>query len=147
MQVETNSHLKKPLTDTLIVATLVTDADERMQCLPAIAGLRCVQLENAIFDWLGRMTKDYEGGFWNFYKLSNGGFYMAPVSEKTFHFECENYFEADLSADTAGIVATAMAYSHLSFHPKGQCFAKAYELLSDYIFQHREAGFIRAALD
>ncbi len=37
--------------------------------------------------------------------------------------------------------------SHLSFRPRGACFALAYELLSEFIFQQPDAGTIRAALD
>jgi len=147
MHANVNEHLKRKPTDLAIRATLVSDPDQRMQCLPAIAGHRCVVLEHTIYDMMGRMTDDYDGGFWNYYQLSNGGFYMAPKTDKTFDFACENGFQREMSADTAGIVATAMAYSHLSFLKDGDCFARAYYLLSDFIFQHHEAGVIRAALD
>lgn len=142
-----NEHLKRPLVDLAVTATLVADEGQRMNCLPTIAGNRCVVLEHTIYDMLRGMTDDYDGGYWHYYSLSNGGFYMAPMNEKSFHLRCENMFEHEVSADTAGIIACAMAYSHLSFLPNGECFATSYYLLSDYIFQHCEAGLIRAALD
>lgn len=142
-----NEHLKRPLVDLAIVATLVADEGQRLNCLPNIAGNRCVVLEHTIYDMLRGMTDDYDGGYWDYYSLSNGGFYMAPKTEKRFHLRCENMFEHEVNAETAGIIACAMAYSHLSFLPNGERFATSYHLLSDYIFQHPDAGLIRAALD
>ena len=142
-----NEHLKCPVRDSVIAATEVTNGTQRLLCLPNIAGNRCVVLEHTIYDMTRRITDDYDGGLWNFYNLSNGGFYMAPKTDKSFDLSCENTFEHEVSADTAGIIACAMAYSHLSFLDNGECFAEAYQRLSDYIFQHRDAGIIRAALD
>ena len=142
-----NDHLKRPLRDSAIAATEVTNGTQRLLCLPNIAGNRCVVLEHTIYDMLRRMSDDYDGGLWTFYNLSNGGFYMAPMADKSFNLSCENMFEHEVSADTAGIIACAMAYSHLSFLVDGECFANAYQHLSDYIYQHRDAGIIRDALD
>ncbi|MGK5081543.1 antirestriction protein [Janthinobacterium sp. HLX7-2] len=147
MQTTANVHLKHPLSDTPITATLVTSEVERMECLPRVAGFRCVLLENTVYDMLGRMSKDYNGGYWDFFTLSNGGFYMAPQTDSTFRLSCENMFEGEVSANTAGIIACAMAYSNLSFMNGGQCFGEAYYLLSAFIFQQSNAGMIRAALD
>lgn len=147
METTVNSHLKRPLTDLAITASLVTSDAERMLCLPKIAGTRCVILEHTIYDMLARMTEDYNGGYWDYFTLSNGGFYMAPKTMKTFRLSCENMFEGEVGANTAGIIACGMAFSNLSFLNGGQCFANAYYLLSDFIFQQPEAGIIRAALD
>ncbi|KQQ44703.1 hypothetical protein ASF61_21480 [Duganella sp. Leaf126] len=142
-----NAHLKQPRGRAAVTATLVTSDLERMECLPRIAGMRCVLLESTIFDTLARICDSYEGGYWHFYNLSNGGFYMAPDSDAAFPLSCENYFEHTVCADTAGIIASASAYSHLSFLSNGKRFATAYHQLSEFIFQHRDAGLIRAALD
>lgn len=147
MEIVTNAHLKQPQPDLPIVATLVRDEDERMKCLPRVAGRHCLVLEFAVYDMLRRMSPDYEGAFWDFFSLSNGGFYMAPTGIEVFRFVCDNGFEDNVAADTAGVIATAMAYSHLSFRNDGDRFGKAYYLLSEFIFQHRDAGMIRAALD
>lgn len=147
MNATVNEHLKRPLLEKPITATLVTCEKERLHCLPKIANRRCVVLEHTIYDMLRGMTDDYDGGLWHYYNLSNRGFYMAPKTDKTFNLSCENMFKHEVSADTTGIIACAMAYSRLSFLPRGECFATAYQLLSDYIFQHRDAGIIRAALD
>lgn len=143
----TNIHLKQPSAELAISATLVTDENARMRCLPAIAGVRCCLLEHAIYDALGRICASYNGGYWDYFKLSNGGFYMAPHTDALFQLSCENYFVAEVNANTAGLIATASAYSELSFLRGGDCFAQAYHRLSYFIFQHPNAGVIRAALD
>lgn len=145
--VMTNPHLKQPLTDAVIAANLVADDEERLLCLPMIAGSRCVVLEHTIYDMLRTMSEDYDGGYWNYYLLSNNGFYMAPNTVKSFAMACENGFRGEVSANTAGIIACAMAYSHLSFLESGARFAEAYYQLSDFIYQQPDAGVIRAALD
>ena len=37
-----------------------------------------MHLEPAIYAMAGMLSVDYTGGFWDFYALSNGAFYMAP---------------------------------------------------------------------
>jgi len=130
-----------------IVATRVTDEQERLLCLPRVAGARCVVLEHTVYAMLRAICDTYDGGFWDYYKLSNGGFYMAPASESLFHLVCENYFERDVSADAAGVIATSYAYSHLSFSIGGERFGLASRQLSSYIAQREDAVLIFAALD
>lgn len=148
MNTAANPHLKQPASKTPIIATRVTTDRDRMLCLPAIAGVRCVLLETTIYDTLRRLSIDYgDGGYWHFYKLSNGGFYMAPDADKPFRIVNENYFEGEVSANTAGLIACAAAYTDLSFLSSAECFINAYYRLSDFIFQHPDAAMIRAALD
>ncbi|MGK5032682.1 antirestriction protein [Janthinobacterium sp. MDT1-19] len=134
-------------TATPVTAVLVTDAYERMECLPNVAGRRWVWLEYTVYSMLDRMSDDYQGAYWEYYKLSNGGFYMSPLTDDSFHMCCENIFEGDVSAKTAGLIACAMAYSHLSFFEDGDCFAEAYMLLFEYLAQQSDAAIIFAALD
>lgn len=148
MKITSNAHLQRPFRALAITANKVTNANDRLQCLPEIAGRDCVVLEHTIYDTLSMLSADYDGGFWNYFRLSNGGFYMAPKESRSFRIRCvENSFECNVSANTAGIIATAMAYSDLLFRRRGSCFARAYELLSEFIYQQSDAGTIRAALD
>jgi hypothetical protein len=143
-----NGHLKRGVPDEAITAVKVATVRERMACLPALVGRDCVLLEHAIYDILRSLSPDYDGGFWTYYRLSNGGFFMAPEQQGIYRIACqENGFSASVNEEVAGIIACAMAYSHLSFRASGANFARAYETLSGFIFQHREARLIRAALD
>jgi len=130
-----------------ITATRVEDAAQRLRCLPDLFGARCVVVESAIFNTLRMLCSRYDGGFWNFYRLSNGGFYMAPDIASPLVLLCPNHYEVTLSADSAGIVACTYAYSHLSFLPGGEACAHAYRKLSAYVADHADYPAIRAATD
>ena len=73
------------------------------------------RVEPAVFTIAGHLAPAYTGGLWDFYALSNGGFYMAPQTEELFDVRCENGFEGRLSACALGIAACLYAFSHLSF--------------------------------
>jgi hypothetical protein len=109
-----------------------------------------MQLEPFIYTITGQMAPDYRGGYWRFYSLSNGGFYMAPETEKTFVVSCENYYRGTLSADALGIVACLYAYSHLSFSRNeqvGRMYARHYHLLREFMCEHPEVVAILSAID
>ena len=65
-------------------------------------------LEPVFYSFADKLSEDYHGGYWEFYVLSNGGFYMAPLSDQRFHVTCDNQFEGDLSADALGITPVSM---------------------------------------
>jgi hypothetical protein len=99
-----------------------------------------MKLEPVIYGITDRMANTYSGGYWEFYTLSNGGFYMAPADDQVFHVTCDNMFEGDLSADALGITACLYAYSNLSFgHGEfaREC-ARHYHLLRGYMMDHAE---------
>jgi hypothetical protein len=108
-----------------------------------------LQLEPLIYHLADRMESEYNGGYWKFYELSNGGFYMAPLSDSVFHVSCENGFEGELSADALGITVCLYAYSLLSFGDgrMAEVWARQYHLLRDYMLEHSEAWAILAAID
>ncbi len=107
-----------------------------------------LQLEPFIFSMASRLSEDYGGGYWLFYTLDNGGFYMAPDSDR-FQVVSENGWEGFMSADAFGITVCLYAYSNLSFG-SGQfaaTCAEQYHLLREYMMVHAEAGAILAATD
>lgn len=108
-----------------------------------------MRLEPTIFNIAGNLASEYDGGFWEFYKLSNGGFYMAPASEEQFSVSADNGYEGSMSGDALGIVACLYTYSHLSFGDGALaeiCGAK-YHLLREFALDHAEAGSIMQAID
>ena len=108
-----------------------------------------LRLEPSIFAMADRLAPSYRGGYWHFYALSNGGFYMAPASDTIFDVSCENGFGGKLSADALGITACLYAFSHLSFGEGefAQTCAEHYHLLRSYLFEHVEAKAILRAID
>lgn len=108
-----------------------------------------LRLEPAVFTMACRLSPSYGGGFWHFYALSNGGFYMAPQTGKAFRVVSENGFEGQLCADAMGITSCLYAYSHLSFCEEAMAdtWSEHYHLLRTYMVAHGEAGAIMAAID
>ena len=125
--------------------------DQRLVVVERLFGMAFpLQLEPVIYGITERMAADYDGGYWEFWKLSNGGFYMAPAGDRVYHLICDNQFEGDLSADALGITACLYAYSNLSFSGPDAfadiCFDQ-YHWLREYMFVHPEVEAILRATD
>ena len=124
--------------------------NQRVKVTAELFGLAFpMRLEPTIFNFAGSLAAEYDGGYWEFYKLSNGGFYMALASDKQFVVTCENGFEGELSAEAFGIVCSLYAYSHLSFSDGqfAEICAEQYHLLREFALDHESAGAILAAID
>jgi hypothetical protein len=133
----------------LVTRELVPE-DRRMGITERLFGMHFpLRLEPVIYGITERMAEDYNGGYWEFYSLSNGGFYMALAVEQIFHVTCDNQFEGDLSADALSITSCLYAYSNLSF--SGGSFAREcarhYHLLREYMLEHPEVRGILGATD
>ena len=133
----------------LVTRKLVPD-DQRMAVTERLFGIHFpLRLEPVVFGITEKMATEYNGGYWSFFQLSNGGFYMSPSSDSVFRVACENMFEGDISADALGITACLYAYSHLSFS-NGR-FARVsachYHRLREFMFEHPEASKIIQATD
>ncbi|HOE42963.1 MAG TPA: antirestriction protein [Rhodoferax sp.] len=107
------------------------------------------KLEPKIYGMADMLAPAYNGGYWHFYGLSNGGFYMAPATDTVFVVSCENGFDGKLSADALGITACLYAYSNLSFGEGAfpQTCAQHYQLLREFSMEHAEARAILRATD
>lgn len=132
---------------TLSVARLVPDG-ERMNFLPKAFGSRLMlRGEISVDNWLDRLSQEYSGGFWHYYEIPNG-FYMAPADYDKLRIVCPmNYFERDMSADAAGIVATLYALCELCNQYRSDDLAEKYHTLRDFAGEHAEANAIFAAID
>lgn len=141
---------QKPSCDNTrnVTRALVPD-DERAGALHDRFGILHFLFEPRVYDWMGYLSADYRGGYWRYFRLSNGGFYMAPADEKSFHIvnPC-NGCEGDLSADGAGIATCFFVLSNLCFeYQTNSVFADRFHQLRDYIFQHEEVAEILRLID
>jgi len=132
---------------TSVVAQRVDDS-ERMMALPRHFGERLLIFEGAVYDFMRRFAADYDGGYWQFYELSNGGFYMAPDGG-AFRFSVDtNGYEGEMSADAAGITVCLFACSHLSFrYSEDAVYGDHFHFLREFAAEHSEASAIFAAID
>lgn len=138
------------MSDTHIIQRHLVREDQRTTLTADLFGVYFpIQLEPFIFSSASRLSDDYGGGYWLFYTLSNGGFYMAPDSEGQFQVVSPNGWEGFISADAFGITVCLFAYSNLSFGSGqiAETFAEQYHLLRDYMMDHAEARAILAATD
>ncbi|MFS3190467.1 antirestriction protein [Klebsiella pneumoniae] len=150
----------------------VTDGDERLDFIPAL--FFTPSADNMIASWL-RQHSDYDGGFWNYWIIPQGTGgnvapncvrftttqtgYIAPEGEQRYNMVIPgNYFEAEVSADAAGIIATLMIMNWLSWQvaDMGPEYSKVckhlvarQDALKDYIsiIKHPEAHLIYRAID
>ena len=136
--------------DTEIITRRTLADEERADFVHALFGLHFpLKLEPTIFAMAGILAEDYNGGYWQFYALGNGGFHMAPDVDHGYEVSCANGFEGTLSSDALGITACLYAYSQLSFGEGrfAEVCADQYHLLREYALDHVEAGAILAAID
>jgi hypothetical protein len=134
----------------IVVTRELVPEDRRLAVAERLFGVHFpLRLEPVIYGITERMAEDYSGGYWDFYQLSNGGFYMAPSSDRRFSMSCDNMYQGDLSGDALGITACLYAYSHLSFQDGrfGRVCACHYHRLREYMFEHPEVREILGATD
>lgn len=144
--------MKKNDDDFPIITRQLVPDDQRMATVETLFGLHFpLHLEPVIYGITEWMTQgQYCGGYWLFYALTNGGFYMASDDEQVFTVSCDNHWQGQLSPDALGIVACLYAYSHLSFSPDekfARVCARHYHWLREYMYDHAEVTAILGAID
>ncbi len=134
---------------TEITSTIVPE-DQRLEVTEKLFGLNFpLTLEPTIFNMTERLCPEYSGGYWHFYTLSSGGFYMAPDIDSPLAVYSDNGWGGMMTADALGVTACLYAYSHLSFSPGSfaQTCARHYHWLKDAACEHSEALAILGAID
>ncbi len=121
----------------------------RLSVFPKFFGTRFMLVgESAIYNWMGALCSSYDGGLWNFYELSNGGFYMAPCDVEKFDVIVRrNHYTGTMSADAAGITACLFAFGQLANQTAQPHIIDLYYKLREYALRHFEASEIIAAID
>lgn len=134
-----------PITRTLV------PVDQRMHVIGTLFGAAFpMKIEPYVFSTASMLSDTYSGGYWEFWKLSNGGFYMAPALDQPYLVAGPNQFSGILHSDAFGIVACLYAYSHLSFvgdQKLSELCARHYHALRDYALSHAAAKLILRAVD
>lgn len=125
--------------EIVIIAIEVKNEQTRLKFLPSKLGRYCIAFENAIYNWMDRNAIAYNGGYWGFYALSNGGFFLQPT--KGYMITSPNGFMDDVSAQEAGIIVTLMMLSHFSFVTDEKGHTKDCERISAYFHQLRDFIF------
>lgn len=133
---------------TAIISARLIPLSERIGFLPQYAGGNFIRYEMLTYALMENACKSYSGGLWNFYELSNGGFFMAPDMEGPLDIVWpDNFFEGSMSAEAAGIGISLMAQSQMAFTADSQRFSESFHKLRDYALDHKEAGVIFQFID
>jgi hypothetical protein len=132
----------------LKVSSSVVPEELRLNFLPHYLGAHYLQGEALVYDWARRLCHVYNGGSWNFFQLSNGGFYMAPARCGRMHVRWHlNGYNDMMGADAFGIVVTLFALCHLAEKCDDDRIIEHYHALRAYAAQHVEAANILRAID
>jgi hypothetical protein len=131
-----------------ITRTIVPD-EARIAFLPSRLQRLSVAFENRCYTLLTAQTREYKGGYWDFFTLSNGGFYMAPASyEEGFSFSVPgNQYQGHMSADAAGIVASLVALNLLLWNWPSKQLNDLFFQLRAFALEHAEEEAILGAID
>jgi Antirestriction protein len=138
--------------DPTPVTRQLVPEDQRLAVVERHFGIHFpLRLEPVIYGITEKMTQGaYRGGYWQFYALDNGGFYMAPDDDREFAVSSANYWSGKLSADALGVTVCLTAYSHLSFGGP-ESFARVcadhYHRLRLFMMDHTEVEAILGAID
>ncbi|MFM0267954.1 antirestriction protein [Paraburkholderia sediminicola] len=132
---------------TRISSNVVVD-ELRLNFLPHYLGAQYLQGEALVYDWAARLSTAYNGGSWDFFQLSNGGFYMAPSNCGRVHVRWHmNGYSDMMGADAFGIVVTLFALCHLAEKCGDDSIIGHYHELRTFATQHGEAANILRAID
>lgn len=105
--------------------------------------------EVVIFTMMGQLCDDYEGGYWEYCTLSNGGAFIYPDLNKEILtlFNPYNGNKAQMSCQAAGIAVCLMMYSLWSFQTESDILVDRFYQLRDYAAQHPERSAIFHLID
>lgn len=133
---------------TSTINALPVQGHLRSRTLPArFPGLFLV-FEMSVYNYMDKFVKSYSGGYWEYFELSNGGFYMSLKSYQSFRVEIDsNCFEGTLSADAASLVANLFVYCQLANQHELDYLIEGFHKLRDYARLHPEGHLILSAID
>lgn len=130
-----------------ITAVLVPE-NERLNFLPKMFPGCFSAGETAVYFFTSKLCSAYNGARWNFYTLSNGGFYMAPALDGYLSVEWEgNAYEGVMKADTLGVTACLFALNYIADVSGDDNVIGNFYKLRDYISAHPESAKIFRAID
>jgi len=108
------------------------------------------RIEPDVFAMASRLSPDYKGGYWEFYRTEQGAFFMVPPAEHDYLVCSNNGYEGRMSAEAFGLTACLYVYSLATFTQVGHLLdvcAEQFHLLRDYAIQHPEASDVFQAID
>lgn len=110
--------------------------------------------EAALFTLFNSMCEEYTGGFWTYFMLSSGAWYLAPDDEGPYRLKDHAGHKHEMSKDGAGLLATLYVLNVLSwkYHADGDkvrrdAATEHYHALRMYTYAHPDSAAIWAVLN
>ncbi|RLM11785.1 antirestriction protein [Gibbsiella quercinecans] len=135
------------------VALQVCESD-RLSFLPYLFASDYLLAEMQVYATAERYLREYNGGFWYFIWLPDGGGYMAPDLDRVHLANVNNGGDNTLSGDAAGIVLTSWVINSRCWfhHDRGnagmvELYMHREEQLWAHIKTHPECSDICRLLD
>ena len=135
-------------------AVLNVEESDRLSFLPYMFGIDFMLAELQVYALAKKWMPEYDGGFWYFIRLPEGGGYMMPDCGRVHMVSTENWFDRTVSAEAAGIILTSLAITRrcATHHECGHVALTHLFMLRDaqiwnHITLHPECNAIYAALD
>lgn len=133
-----------------ITKTLVPEG-ARLAITPRYLKHKYLSGESTVYAVMRSMCREYDGGYWNYYELSNGSFYMAPKADPVEKIKicCVNMYEGEVSYEVAGIITCLYVWCQLANDTEDDHFIELYHNLLDYCRQlpDEEYSAIRRAIN
>ncbi|STK86245.1 putative antirestriction protein [Escherichia coli] len=87
------------------------------------------------------MMPEYEGGFWHFIRLPDGGGYMMPDGDRFHMVNGANWFDRTVRLDAAGIILTSLVINRQLwlYHDSGDAgLTQLYRMRDAQLWRHIE---------
>ncbi len=121
---------------------------KRLDFLPHHVGNKFIQYENLIYAHMRKASKQYDGGYWEYYTLSNGGFYMELQEDERLDMECMgNCYRGEMSAEAASLAVNLCVQNIFAWQVNPARFSDTFHNLRHYASQHQEAREIFGFID
>ncbi|WP_333968791.1 antirestriction protein [Burkholderia orbicola] len=122
--------------------------EQRMKFLPHYFGVRYLHGESYVYEWARRLCSSYNGSHWQFFRVTNGGFYLAPEIAAPVSVRWNlNSYEGSMGVEAFGIVVTLFALCHMAECFGDESHIEHYHLLREFAAQHPESREIFRAID
>ncbi len=135
-------------TQNAVIRTIVPE-NIRLGFLPRLLGtIPGLRFEHQTYAIMRMLCTDYNGGFWQYAELSNGGGFMFPQRNEPMALQwSDNYFKGVATPEVAGIIASLISLSALS--AAGDRFGTLNNLLLDYVacLESDDRELINRAID
>ena len=151
---ETHSHASTDTDDlaTTPISKTQCALGQRLYFLPRYLGRAHAVFQNRLFYLSKQFLEPYDGGYWEFYHLSNSGFVMALDDDDAITVNSPNGSSAEVNAETASIVVCLMTLSDLSFTLQADSDAlhkvvTSFHALREFAWEHPSSNTILKLID